>query len=157
MRCARRQRRPSRFKVKRMSEVIFETAPTSVIPADGSMGAPRPRTFFCYLLASTCSHATYIGASTNPWRRLRQHNGEVCGGAKATHRQRPWRLHVVVCGFHDWNETLRFEWAWKHEACRRRVTRGLGARTRRAQELAAINTHLVLRYVPCAPRSHGLS
>jgi hypothetical protein len=41
----------------------------------------------CYLIQSTekpKSVATYIGYSTNPSRRLRQHNGEIQGGARKT-------------------------------------------------------------------------
>jgi predicted GIY-YIG superfamily endonuclease len=38
---------------------------------------------------------TYVGVATNAVRRLRQHNGELVGGARATRAGRPWRLGVV--------------------------------------------------------------
>ena len=34
----------------------------------------------------------YTGISKDPERRLRQHNGEIAGGAKFTRSRRPWRL-----------------------------------------------------------------
>ncbi len=35
---------------------------------------------------------SYVGISTDPERRLLQHNGEVPGGAKSTRGGRPWRV-----------------------------------------------------------------
>jgi len=69
----------------------------------------------CYLLVNTDPgrQKTYIGATVNPDRRLRQHNGELVGGARATHG-RHWRRAVLVGGFGGEQEALRFEWWWKH-------------------------------------------
>ena len=39
--------------------------------------------YYVYLLEST-SHATYVGATVDLEHRLRQHNGEIKGGASAT-------------------------------------------------------------------------
>ncbi len=39
---------------------------------------------------------TYVGYTTNLTRRLRQHNGELKGGARYTHRGRPWRLRMYI-------------------------------------------------------------
>lgn len=41
----------------------------------------------CYILANKTNSATYNGYTTCLERRLRQHNGEICGGAKYTARQ----------------------------------------------------------------------
>jgi len=67
-----------------------------------------------YCLISTTSRKSYIGATVDPHRRLRQHNGEIVGGARITRGGRPW---IRVCHFHGFpNErcALQFEWKWKH-------------------------------------------
>ena len=66
----------------------------------------------CYMLQSTDGSRTYVGATVNPDRRLRQHNGEISGGARAT-KGRAWTRHFLVGGFSDEREALRFEWRWK--------------------------------------------
>ena len=40
-----------------------------------------------------------MGITTNLSRRLRQHNGAVVGGAKATRIGRPWKIGLTVEGF----------------------------------------------------------
>lgn len=67
----------------------------------------------CYMLASTDGRKTYVGATVNPDRRLRQHNGEITGGARATHG-RQWRRIFLVDGFDDEKAALQFEWRWKY-------------------------------------------
>jgi structure-specific endonuclease subunit SLX1 len=69
--------------------------------------------WFCYLLQSDCLKKTYVGATINPERRLRQHNGELAGGARATHGLR-WKRVALVGGFPDERSALRFEWRWKY-------------------------------------------
>ena len=58
---------------------------------------------------------TYAGVSPDPVRRLRQHNGEIKGGAKYTTSKGPGWTHVcLVEGFRTKIEALQFEWAVKH-------------------------------------------
>ena len=47
-------------------------------------------------------------------RRLRQHNGELVGGAKKTKKWRPWTPICVISGFMDNHEALRFEARVQH-------------------------------------------
>jgi predicted GIY-YIG superfamily endonuclease len=83
--------------------------------------------FFCYMLQSADKKRTYIGATVNPDRRLRQHNGELVGGARATHRVAgEWKRVALVSGFPTWQAALQFEWAWKFRS--RRHGPGLGNR-----------------------------
>eukprot|EP00871_Galdieria_phlegrea_P004348 jgi/Galph1/4914/GphlegSOOS_G3555.1 len=76
--------------------------------------------YACYLLRSLsdnrfAKNRTYIGFTTNPKRRLRQHNGDLkCGGAWRTKACRPWQMVLLVHGFRNKTEALQFEWAWQH-------------------------------------------
>jgi len=63
--------------------------------------------------------ATYAGVSPDPVRRLRQHNGEIVGGAKYTTGKGPgWEHICLVSGFQDKIHSMQFEWAVKHVAPR---------------------------------------
>lgn len=59
---------------------------------------------------------TYAGVSPDPVRRLRQHNGEIKGGAKYTTSKGPGWSHIcLVHGFQNKIQAMQFEWAVKHE------------------------------------------
>ena len=77
------------------------------------MGEETTMEFVSYLLFS--GNRTYIGATTDPDRRLRQHNGELSGGARAT-KGRKWERALYVYGFPNWTACLQFEWAWKYHS-----------------------------------------
>ena len=68
----------------------------------------------CYLLATADggSKKTYVGVTPDLERRLRQHNGEIGGGARATAGRR-WERIGHVSGFPDMRAALQFEWRWK--------------------------------------------
>ena len=69
------------------------------------------------LLATPYRDATYVGATVDLERRLRQHNKEIKGGATATSIQvakgNIWIRTAYVQGFPDWQSALQFEWRWK--------------------------------------------
>jgi hypothetical protein len=71
---------------------------------------------YVYLLEST-NGATYVGATVNLERRLRQHNKELVGGAHQTSmrvvRGEIWKRVCYVSGFPDWSAALQFEWRFK--------------------------------------------
>jgi structure-specific endonuclease subunit SLX1 len=79
---------------------------------------------FVYLLL--CSdNSTYVGATVDLDKRLRQHNGEITGGAVMTtskvKKGKNWSRVCYVSGFPDWRSALQFEWRWKQ------ITRKLSA------------------------------
>ena len=85
--------------------------------AEGGGGDVKP--WYCYMLQRADGRRTYVGATVDPDRRLRQHNGELVGGARAT-RGGVWRRIFLIGGFADERDALRFEWRWKY------LTRELG-------------------------------
>lgn len=65
-----------------------------------------------YIIAN--NGCTYAGVSPDPTRRLRQHNGEIKGGAKyTTSKGKGWRHLCLIEGFNK-IQALQFEWAVKH-------------------------------------------
>jgi predicted GIY-YIG superfamily endonuclease len=70
---------------------------------------------YLYILKDRKGVITYNGYTTNPRRRIRQHNGEIVGGAKATSQvaRRPWSFLVIFWDAHGHmttNQALSLEW-----------------------------------------------
>lgn len=73
--------------------------------------------WYCYILRTInpfYDNCTYNGSTNNLTRRLRQHNGQIGGGAKATSNKGPWEYYAILTGFENHNETLSCEWRIKH-------------------------------------------
>jgi len=72
--------------------------------------------YFVYILQST-HNATYVGATVDLDHRLRQHNGVIKGGARATtirvKNGEVWERVCHIKGFPDWKTALQFEWRLK--------------------------------------------
>ncbi|KAL5719905.1 hypothetical protein ACHQM5_012631 [Ranunculus cassubicifolius] len=54
---------------------------------------------------------TYVGLKCSC--RLKQHNGELKGGAKASRSGRPWICACIIQGFKDHSEACSLESKWK--------------------------------------------
>ena len=57
--------------------------------------------YICYTLRSRDPrhpNKTYTGITNNSTRRLRQHNGELVGGARSTRGTRPWTYFLKIQG-----------------------------------------------------------
>lgn len=72
--------------------------------------------YHVYLLINE-KQRTYIGMTNDPIRRLRQHNREIAGGARATHGH-IWNHVCVLSGFPTKRSALQFEWMWKYKSRR---------------------------------------
>lgn len=68
---------------------------------------------YVYLLQEISGKQTYVGFSHDVDRRLKQHNGFLKGGARAT-RGKSWKRICYISGFPDDQSALQFEWAWKY-------------------------------------------
>jgi predicted GIY-YIG superfamily endonuclease len=84
----------------------------------------QEKEWFVYLLASVqLPTRTYVGATVDPDRRLRQHNGALAGGARATSRvPGGWYRVCYLKGFETKREALRFEWWWKRRSAKLKGT-----------------------------------
>jgi predicted GIY-YIG superfamily endonuclease len=74
-----------------------------------------------YVLLLDTAEKTYVGATVDIDRRLRQHNSELAGGARYTTSQSSGGIHkwTRVCyveGFRTKQEALQFEWALKYHS-----------------------------------------
>ena len=80
---------------------------------------------------------SYIGYTTNLTRRLRQHNGELVGGAKATRGYAKWQCMWYVQGFNVRNNAMQLEWRLHHAAAapRKSPPSALGSVSRRCYQL----------------------
>lgn len=104
---------------------------------EDALDADDEKASFVYLLQSTEGSRTYVGATVDLDRRLRQHNRELSGGAKAT-RQGPWRRIAYVAGFPNWRAALQFEWRWKYQ------TRGVSEKNAIVRRAKALHQMLKL-------------
>jgi structure-specific endonuclease subunit SLX1 len=100
----------------------------------------KTKQFFVYLLESSRG-ATYVGATMDVARRLRQHNKEITGGAVATgmrvQRGETWHLCCHVAHFPTWQAALQFEWRWK-QLSRQELARPLARRAAALRKLLAL-------------------
>jgi len=51
----------------------------------------------------------YVGSTTDPARRLRQHNGEIKGGGRYTATHRPWIPRACYGPYKDRSEAFKAE------------------------------------------------
>ena len=74
--------------------------------------------WYCYILRNNhpnYKNLTYNGSTNDPVRRLRQHNEEIVGGARATHgKAQSWEIYALLTGFPNHINTLSCEWRIKH-------------------------------------------
>lgn len=75
----------------------------------------------CYFLTNETGRRSYIGATVDLKRRLRQHRGEIKGGARSTKRWKKVKLVAHIEGFVAFNKALSYE--MKAKKCKKRFPR----------------------------------
>lgn len=95
-----------------------------------------------YCLQFDKGQKTYVGATVDFSRRIRQHNTELVGGAIYTtnavksSKTGSWKPIFIVSGFPHQQSALQFEWALKHQTMSHRTEKNLIKRRKDAlQEL----------------------
>lgn len=74
-------------------------------------------TWYCYIIKSMDPkylNYTYNGSTNDIVRRLRQHNGEIKGGAFRTKIRRPWEYIAILGGLPNHHNALSCEWKIRH-------------------------------------------
>ena len=80
--------------------------------------------YFVYLLKSKVSNRFYVGYTVNIQKRIRQHNGEISGGARKTIRNRPWEVVMYISGFQYERTAMQYEYMIQHPPKRLRKKGG---------------------------------
>ena len=107
---------------------------------------PPKGPFVCYALVHQKNSRSYTGQTNNFERRLRQHNGEISGGARYTSRTKDphyWTPLFIVAGFQTIRSVLQFELAMKKRKVpisfgKKIYTRGPGGRVRQLEYLLSL-------------------
>ena len=73
--------------------------------------------YLVYILK--CENKTYVGMTNDFFKRWRQHNGEIKGGARYTTRfgspDTSWNPILIIDGFQTMKEALQCEWKVKRQ------------------------------------------
>lgn len=85
---------------------------------------------------------SYCGYTINFSRRIRQHNGEIKGGAKATSRSNCWQFMFLITGFKTNHNALSCEWKLKHpdgKKIKGKEYAGINGRVKTLNEVLKLN------------------
>lgn len=98
--------------------------------------------YIVYLLHNSENPCTYIGSTNNPMRRIRQHNGELVGGARYTHRNKPendagkWEYYGYIPGL-DKHRALSIEKRIQIRSRKMKDRRAIDRRLRAIEQILA--------------------
>ena len=101
------------------------------------MQAKKQLPNYCYILKNDKDDATYVGYTNNPEKRIRQHNGEIAGGARFTcarvrKRGCKWTFLAIITfdtPLFNNKVALSYEWHLKFLArCKRSYRSHVGRR-----------------------------
>ena len=81
-----------------------------------------------------------MGFTVNPKKRIRQHNGEIVGGAKFTKAFGcgSWEICVLIGGFPNSQNALQCEWRLKKPDGKRRTGKKYSAPQKRVSSLCTV-------------------
>jgi predicted GIY-YIG superfamily endonuclease len=100
------------------------------------------KNYIVYVLHNEQNPCTYVGSTNNPARRLRQHNGELVGGAKYTHRHgsqaggNPWKYFGYIPGL-DKHRALSIEKRIQIRSRRMKAPRAIDRRVQAVEQILA--------------------
>lgn len=100
--------------------------------------------YYCYLIVS--NNISYIGVTNCLHRRLKQHNGILKGGAKATRKRNNW-IYKRIVKFYNKSDALSFEWYVKHYKDKHEKWRRCSGLDKRLKRFDEVISHYKCEYV----------
>jgi len=99
--------------------------------------------FYCYIVCNI-NDRTYNGYTVNLDRRLRQHNGIIKGGARATHGRGPWEFLIVLTSpcWDCISTAMQHEWSIKYPTRRRPRPKEFNGATGRLNSFTEVFQHM---------------
>jgi predicted GIY-YIG superfamily endonuclease len=99
--------------------------------------------YYCYIISNEHDR-TYNGYTVNLSRRLRQHNGVIKGGARATSRRGPWDFLIVITSpcWASVSTAMQHEWSIKYPTRRRPRPKEYNGRLGRLNSLPIVFQHI---------------
>ena len=79
---------------------------------------------YCYIIRLPNKNRTYVGYTVEPTRRIKQHNGILKGGAKATSIATDWQFLAIITSDSELFTkvvALSIEWHLKHPEGKKRT------------------------------------
>lgn len=101
------------------------------------------KNYYCYIVFNS-NNNTYNGYTVNTVRRLRQHNGFLKGGARATHNRGPWEFLIILTSS-EWNcisTAMQHEWSIKYPTRKRPRPKEFNGPLGRIQSLYKVFEHM---------------
>lgn len=101
--------------------------------------------YYCYLISN--GTRTYNGYTVDLTRRLRQHNGEIKGGAKSTANKGVWK-YIMIITCNEWTASLamKYEYLMKYPTRKKprpRCYQGIIGRIQSIKEISLFNEELL--------------
>lgn len=98
--------------------------------------------WFVYVLRNKNGTKVYTGCTKHPIHRMRQHRGEIKGGAVTTRNWGPNEASMfILVGLFTEREAKKFEYAMKHGTIPRRNGGGMRGRVATLAELLSSKKH----------------
>lgn len=103
----------------------------------------KVKTYYCYIISND-DDRTYNGYTVNLSNRLRQHNNEITGGARATRKRGPWKYLVVITSpcWESISTAMQHEWSIKYPTRRRPRPKEFNGKAGRLKSLSLIFHHM---------------
>lgn len=101
------------------------------------------KTYYCYIVFNS-NDRTYNGYTVNLDRRLKQHNGLLKGGARATRNRGPWNFLIIITSpcWDCISTAMQHEWSIKYPTRKRPRPKEYNGKVGRLRSLEKVFEHM---------------